>query len=488
MAFISEELLLCSDPTSEHPTYIRLREDRMKIRDCVQSESWIKAKREIYLPRPAGMSGKYADAYDGYISRAHFPLIAAYALQGALGIVNTKLPEFNVPKKLEYILKSATKDGCSLRQLFTDMIIEILQTGTCPITIDVVPSTLECKFVRYKSENFINWKDAIDDRGTKGLILAVLTEDVPADDDVFSNETEVEYKVLTLNANNVYTVYTYRQKDGFIPIGTIPNYQGRVLKSIPLFVPGSINNNMDTPQPIPLLSVANCSLQIYRKEADLANSEYLSCNPTLCITGASNDDELPNVVGSSVMIVLPEPTARVFYTTTDTAALQHVKQHIDDLYDEAIRHGVAILDTRKGVEASEALRIRQATQSASLYSMYLSVCVALESGLKTMCEWMGLDATEVFINAPTELAHGIPDSTVIREMLSGFSQGAVPISAVHRYMVSNGLVDQGISLDEYKKELQDNKEFRKSVKDEPPKPVVGAPSNSAPKKVTPPKK
>jgi hypothetical protein len=163
------------------------------------------------------------------------------------------------------------------------------------------------------------------------------------------------------------------------------------------------------------------------------------------------------------MIVLPDPAARVFYTVTDTAALDHVKNHIDSLYEEAIRHGVAILDTRKGVEAAEALRIRQATQSASIYSIYLSVLNAIKSGLQVACEWGKFNPKEVVIDAPSALTYGIPDSAVIREIVAGFGGGVVPISVIHRYLIGSGLMDQKVSLQEYLDEIEKYKAFREAM-------------------------
>ncbi|MGW8179101.1 MAG: DUF4055 domain-containing protein, partial [bacterium] len=229
---------------------------------------------------------------------------------------------------------------------------------------------------------------------------------------------------------------------------------------IHLVVAGSISNSYD-PQPIPLLSVANCSIQIYRKEADLANSEFLSCNPTLVLSGAADEDDLPNVVGSSVMIALPDPQARVYYTKTDTQALTHVKTHIDDLYEEAIRHGVAILDARKGVEAAEALRIRQATQSATIYSTYLSALTAIRKCLSIMCTWAGISEDGIKIDAAQTLIYGIPDSSVLRELVTGFGGGVVPLPVIHRYLINNGLIDQRVSIEEYTTMLEKYEKYIK---------------------------
>lgn len=460
---IKQLIVANSDPSTPAPGYLLSKIGWERVRDCIAGEQTIKNLREKYLPRPEGMSGEFATAYDAYLERAHFPQICSYALQGALGVVVTKLPEFNVPDELNYILKEATKDGVSIQQLFLDTIIEILTTGRCPLVVDYDEDAAQFKFVRYNADSLLNWKTRTTG-SEKSVVLAVLIENIPDTLDIFSHETQPAYKVLLMETDpetgeDVFTVRVF-DEDGreFTDEYKIPTYFGKKLDEIPLFVAGSINNSVEL-QPVPLLSVANCSVQIYRKEADLANSEYLSCNPTLVICGASNDDDLPNVVGSSVMIVLPDSQARVFYTETDTAALTHVKEHIQDLYEEAIRHGVAILDTRKGVESAEALRIRQATQSASIYSIYLSALNAIRSGLYLICDWAKYDKSKVIIDAPSALTYGIPDSNVMREIIEGFGKNIIPISVVHRYMVGNGLIDQTVSLKEYIAQLMAQKEF-----------------------------
>jgi len=437
-----------------HPDYAKTKASWTRMRDCVDGEDVIKAKTTDYLPRPSGMTGQFAEAYDAYLERAHFPLVSAYALSGALGIVITKLPEFNVPKELEYILKTATKDGLSISQLFLDVVIEIFQTGRVPLLVDVLPDRHEFRFVQYKAEEFINWKTAVV-KDEKNLILGVMRETVPAVDDIFSHETDDVYRVLSLDKKDNYVSQLYDGSKLLTEFTKMPKYMGSSIKEIPLFLAGSINNSFDM-QPIPLISVANCSIQIYRKEADLANSEYLSCNPTLCVVGATIDADLPNVVGSSVMIVLPNEQARIFYTETDTAALKHVKDHIKDLYEEAIRHGVAILDARKGVEAAEALRIRQSTQSASIYSVYLAAMNAMKEGLKLMCRWAGYNEEDVILDAPSSLTQDIPDSSILKEIIEGYNTAVIPLNVIHRYLIDSGLIDQKVGFEDYLMLLEEN--------------------------------
>lgn len=449
-----------SDPSTTHPDYDEVYPEWQKVRDCVKGEARIKSKEEEYLPRPAGMAGEFKDAYDTYLERAHFPLICSYALQGALGIIVTKLPDFNVPKKMEYLLENATKDGVSLPQLFLDTIIEVFKTGRCPLMVDIVPEDRgkEFKFVRYPAESLINWKS--ETVGTeKNLILSVFSENAPETDDIFSHDAITIYRVLYIDENGNYSQRVFEEDVERIELAKVPGFMGKTSKEVPVFIAGSINSSYDV-QPIPLISVANCSIQIYRKEADLSNSEYLSCNPTLVITGVSDEDDLPNVVGSSVLVALPDPASRAFYTITDTKALAQIKIHIDDMYEEAIRHGVSILESRKGVESAEALRIRQATQSASVYSIYLAALEAVVDGLKYIARMWGLDESEVVADAPSSLTYGIPDSSLVSNLVEGFAANVIPLRVVHKYLVTSGLIEQGISFDEYEEMLKSDQDIK----------------------------
>jgi len=224
-----------------HPDYASVTTSWERVRDCMLGESVIKSKTIKYLPRPSGMTGTYAAAYDGYIERAHFPLVTAYALSGALGIVITKLPEFNVPKQLEYILKTATKDGRSLNQLFMDMIIEVFQTGRCPLLVDVVSTKNEFRFVDYKAEEFINWKTSVT-KEEKNLSLGVLKEAMSDSDDIFSHDTKDVYRVLRLDENDNYVTALYESDGRQVQETDIkPTLRGKSLDRIPLFLAGSIN-------------------------------------------------------------------------------------------------------------------------------------------------------------------------------------------------------------------------------------------------------
>ena len=441
--------------STEHADYTKYKTDWVKVRDSIAGESVIKSKDETYLPRSAGMSGEYASAYEAYKERAHFPLVCAYALQGTLGVILNTQPEFKVPKKLEYILKRATNDGLTLNQLFLNMVSDVLQTGRVPLVVEIDQVANQFRFVKYDAEDFINWKTKINIKeATKELSLAVFKEPVDNASDEFDHGIKDGYTVLSILDNECIVRKYIQDRNNYESVTSL-TYFGKPINKIPVFVAGSITNSIDV-QPIPLLAVANASVQIYRKEADLSNAEYLSCNPTLVATGVVSEDEIPNIVGSSVLITLSDPTARVFYTTTDVAALDHVAKHIDSLYEEAIRHGVSLLESRKGVEAADALRIRQSVQAATIYSIYLSVLGAITDGLKLMCRWADLDEEEVEVDKPSTLTQDTPDSSLIKNLVEGYLAKVIPLRIIYRYVHATGLIESNITYVEYMKLLEEH--------------------------------
>lgn len=81
-----------------------------------------------------------------------------------------------------------------------------------------------------------------------------------------------------------------------------------------------------------------------------------------------------------------------------------------------------------------------------------------------MCRWAGYDAEEVRLDAPSSLTYGIPDSDVLKGLINGFvTSGTIPLSAIHRYLVSSGLLDQTISYEEYLAMLMEQKNINLKV-------------------------
>ena len=66
-----------------------------------------------------------------------------------------------------------------------------------------------------------------------------------------------------------------------------------------------------------------------------------------------------------------------------------------------------------------------------------------------MCDWGGYDKNKVVIDAPSSLTQGIPDSTILKQIVEGHTTGVVPLEVIHRYLVYSGLLDQTVGYTDY---------------------------------------
>ncbi len=70
--------------------------------------------------------------YKGYVSRARSPLWVQDSLRTMIGLVSKLNPEINLPSTLMAGLsENATNDGFGLKQLFTRVVLELLEYGRC---------------------------------------------------------------------------------------------------------------------------------------------------------------------------------------------------------------------------------------------------------------------------------------------------------------------------------------------------------------------
>ncbi len=140
-------------------------------------------------------------------------------------------------------------------------------------------------------------------------------------------------------------------------------------KELPVLCIGSTDLDFDV-DILPLEGIATCALHIYKKTADLSYSEFSSCVPTLVMTGVEADTGSNQQVGGGVALVIPNDMAKVYYATADTNALQHVRLHIEGLFEEAKTYGASLLGGDKNeVESAEAIRLRQSAAGASLSTL-----------------------------------------------------------------------------------------------------------------------
>jgi hypothetical protein len=69
--------------------------------------------------------------------------------------------------------------------------------------------------------------------------------------------------------------------------------------------------------------------------------------------------------------------------------------------------------------------------------------------MEYMCEWAGIPIEQVQIDAPNSLNTGFPDAGVLKSILLGVEDSAVPLQTLYRYLLDASLLEQSVSYEEY---------------------------------------
>ena len=400
---------MMSDEVIRNEDYTNLIYSREQVRDCVKGSNFVKRKQEVYLPIPSGMldlppaasssatgtsrSLSITDfpwyhenpAYSSYLHRARFPDFTGSVLRGITGLVTREAPEYTLPGQAAEFDSVATVCGKNIVELYGYSIGEVMQTGKICYVIDIKENNKPIIAV-YSAERNPNWEYGIID-GERVLISATFINEFASDSD---GEESIKYELV----NGIAISQEYVSGK---PVGdeVILTYVGKTLKRLPIFFAGAIDNTAKT-DVIPLAGISDTSLTIYRKDADLSQAQYMTCNPTLFIFGIT-DDQSPKVIGSTVTVCISNPQAKAEYPATDTSALDHVAKTIDTLYAEAISMGSQILGIgKKAAESAEALSIREASSGATLITIVNLASKAISDVLSFIEAWAGGSGTAEF--------------------------------------------------------------------------------------------
>jgi len=443
------------------------------IDDAITGSNAVKFANELYLPMPQGFidddtpasvsdtpSARTTDliknkemitiaphyhsnrAYMGYLQRARFPEITINTLRGLIGIATRKGSNCDLPSAMEYIKTKATRKGQSLDEVFVMCLSGVLKFGKCTIVVDVDEINNSVHFVIQEARQFINW---LEDPDTDDTTMAVFqnVETVLSDYDSFETEEKVSYTAYIIgedpedsSVNDAVVVCKYEDNSKVEKI--VPSLQGVRFEKLPIVTIGSLENGNDC-DPAPLSGVAEIAYTIYRKDADLTNAQYMTCNPMFCISGATG--AVPTAYGSTVALVLENPAATAFFPATDTSALNHVKSDMVELKEEAKSFGATLLGPTNGAaESTETVKIRQGAQGATLVGVVQNVMKGIEDALKIAAQISGINPDDVYYSVPTDFSELSLSPQMLTALVGAWQAGIYSKESLVNMMIESGFV------------------------------------------------
>jgi hypothetical protein len=325
---------------------------------------------EKFTPKLCGQSD---DAYNERINGGHYFNTVYRTVQGLNGMLYRKAPEFtnDTGYELEYI----TSDGQPIENTSQYISEEVLKFGLIGALVDYpadAPTDAQATASIYEAGSIVNYMFATEKGETK-LVMVVLKEAVSRSDDMFSHETEVQYRLLVLDSEGLYQQIT-TDESGQIKDIIEPIRANKRLDYIPfaLGTPKGVNGPIEKSV---LLDLVNVAQKMWINSCDNEQSLKWSGFNQFIGYGFSKDDSFE--IGAPAFTESTEARAEIIAGSESNA----LKGAIEDKKQESAVLGANILAPQgRYVQSAETATI-QATGEASVLS-------AIRDGVSAFMTWI----------------------------------------------------------------------------------------------------
>lgn len=445
--------------STRHPLYI----DYAKYywtpcRDLYAGEEVVKNKDIVYLPATPGQiidgmsTGQPGRAaYDNYKMRAQVPDYFADAVETFVGLMHEKPPIVTIPDRMKYLLERCSAQGESLHALLRRINEEQLVTGRVGLLCDlpnVASQDPQFYIAFYPAESIINWDSSSDQNDRDRLDLVVLNESTLVRDANYSWDVKERYRELALGEGSYYQ----QRYEGEIADGgaIVPQVNGRPNDEIP-FVFVNSADILPNPGKPPLMGLVRLCYSIYRSEADYRFTLFQQGQDTLVVIGGSSNGKNEEIrVGAGARIDVDlNGDAKYIGVSSDGLSEQRTALENDRARANQLS-GKLVSPNKSSQESGEALKTRIAAQTATLNRIAETGAFALQTALRFIAKWLGIDENEVIVRPNLEFAAlNLMGDDLVKIMVAKKEGAPISLESVHAL-----LRERGLTVKEYQDELQ----------------------------------
>lgn len=422
------------------------------INDCLSGEIVIKNKKTTYLPMPNSddQSTENVARYNAYLTRAVFYGVTKRTLGGLIGQVFARDPFISVPEILSAIINDATGSGVNIIQFAKTATEYVISRGRAGILVDypdrdtftsveqLMSGDVRPNMTFYPAERIINW-DVFKKDGRILLSLVVLEEPYVIRDDGFSKTMGTQYRVLRLT-NNVYTINIYRNDavyQSFSPVDA----DGKSLTEIPFTFIGSRTNDSSVDDP-PLYDLASLNISHYRNSADYEESCFVVGQPTLVLTGLTQQwvqDVLKGKVqlGSRGAVPLPaDADAQMLQAAPNSLPFEAMKHKEKQM----VALGAKLIEDISVQRTATETAIDFSSETSVLSATADNVSDAVAKSLKWCAQFVGADGAgiEFALNTEFDLIRLSPQDRVA--LIGEWQAGAISFGELRDNLRRGGIV------------------------------------------------
>ncbi|BDU76287.1 DUF4055 domain-containing protein [Mesoterricola sediminis] len=366
--------------STRHPTFQAIVAKAGVVRDVVEGEDAVKAKKTKYLPKIGGQS---EDEYDAYRNRAMFYGATGRTLEALSGAVCRKAATLHGPETwVKKYAEDVTGTGVSLNSMVGEMVRETLTTSMVGILVD--HNGKRPYISSYVAENVIN---SLPD----GTIVLSETEWVPSPEDKYTLTQQTNYRELVPIPGGVQVNLWKPDTSGklTITLETVLDRRGdtSVIQEPP-FVLAQLPS-------LPLLPLANANLSHYRTSADLENGLHWGGIFTPWVAANLDGDKTTLKIGDSNAWILPQGSTVGMLEVTGAAlsALETNKKAKEDLM--AALGARLLVAQKKTAETEATARINAGGEGATLSMTVDTIETTLTKAARIMARWDGLSDSDV---------------------------------------------------------------------------------------------
>lgn len=397
-----------------HPEYLKIVDDYTTIRDCFHGSRAIKNAGTRYLPQ---LGGQDVNDYENYKRRALFFPITSKTVSTLVGFATAKDPEVEHDSPLTPYFT----DGVGSQQ-FTEFYVRNIQEtilmGRIGTLIDALPTGSQRPLLlTYNAEHIINWSVA-DDGSLEWVLLREIVY-VPKPDKPFAYDVKTQYRWCGLE-NSTYTVKLLNDNLE-VQSTMVPSFRAQPINYVPFVCIGTSGVHMDVDQP-PMLDIATINVSHYMTSADLEWGRHFVGLPTPVITGADSSTSLK--IGGTAAWVLPNEGSDAKYLEFLGQGLGSLENALQEKIGLMATMSARLLDSStKGSEATETVRLRYLSETASLKMLINSVESGLSMIYTMLSQLMGVTAPSVKL--PKDLLIVRLEAAVLRELFQAYFKGAI---------------------------------------------------------------
>lgn len=453
-----------------------------KMRDVIEGEEAVHRAATKYLPK---LSGQTDAEYSAYRDRAPFYTATARTLDGLTGVLFARPIKVEIPDASQELADDVTLQGDPMQTFAEGIAREVMSVGSCGVLVDM-PSTTGPAPTTQAQEQALNLRPfarvycAESILGTKlgqvnnvtRLVQVRLLEivDEPGKDEFSVVEVE-QVRVLELllapaaaeRPNELSWQYQQRvfrknaKGDWVIHSLEVPMRAGVPLDFIPFqpFGPRDIGPRLCKP---PLLDVANMNVHHYRTNADYHHGLHFTGLPTPIFSGFEVEKGKSIVLGAATAIVSSNPEAKAAFLEFTGQGLSEPREELKRIEQQLASLGARMLAPEKlGVEAADALEIRNRGEQSVMMAMGTSLSLGLTNVLNWMLYWAGDANPDAKVELNRDfLPRGITAQT-ITALLSAYNAGTLLLADVIRFMQRADVADPNAEVEAYIADLQTQK-------------------------------